>query len=72
MAVVLDNFNSRKLVFVNPIYEFSWIPFFVGNFLNLEVKEETFGGLDCILELFLYDIQRTSKGAHCVFERDNI
>jgi len=26
--------------------------FFVGDFLNLEVKERTFGGLNCILELF--------------------
>jgi len=52
LAIVLDSFNSRKLVFFDPIHEFPWTPFFVGDFLNLEVKEETFGGLDYILELF--------------------
>jgi len=51
MAVVLDSFNSRKLTFVDSIYEFSQTLFFVGNFLNLKVKEETFSRLDCIFEL---------------------
>jgi len=51
VAIVLDSFNSRKLVFVNPIHEFSWASFFVGDFLNLEVKEGIFGSLDYILEL---------------------
>ena len=51
MAIILDSFNSRKLMFVNLIHEFSWTLFFVSDFLNLKIKEETFGDLNCILEL---------------------
>ena len=51
--IVFDGFNSRKLVFVDLVYEFSWTLFFGGDFLNLEVKEEMFSVLDCFLELLL-------------------
>ena len=50
-VIVLDSFNSGKLAFVDPIHEFLWILFFIGNFLNLKVKEETFSGLDYFLKL---------------------
>ena len=53
MTVVFDSFNSRKFVFVDSIHEFPWTLFFVGDFLNLEVKEKTFSALDCFLELLL-------------------
>jgi len=37
--VVLDNFNSWELSFVDPVHEFPWAMTFVGNFLNFLVKE---------------------------------
>ena len=51
MAIILDSFNSRKLMFFDLIHEFPWTLFFVGNFLNLKIKKGMFGGLDCVLEL---------------------
>jgi len=52
MTIVFDSFNNRKFTFVDPVHKFSWTPFFVGDFLNLVVKEGTFSALDCFLELF--------------------
>jgi len=51
MTVIFNSFNSRKLAFVHPVHEFPWTPFFVGDFLNLKVKEGIFSVLDCFLEL---------------------
>ena len=51
MSIILDGFNSRKLLFINLIYELSRTPSFVGDFLNFLVKERLFSTLDYLLEL---------------------
>ena len=51
MTIMLDSFDSRKLVFINPIHEFLWTSSFVRDFLNFLVKEESFGILDYSFEL---------------------
>ena len=51
MSIILDGFNSRKLLFINLIYELSRTPSFVGDFLNFLVKEGLFSTLDYLLEL---------------------
>jgi len=51
MTIMLNGFNSRKLVFINLIYKFPWTSFFVRDFLNFLVKEGSFGTLNCSSEL---------------------
>ena len=50
-AIIFDGFNSRKIIFINPVYEFSWAMYFVGDFLDLLVKECTFSAPEYLLEL---------------------
>ena len=38
-------------MFIDLIHEFLWSLFFIGNFLDLEVKEGLLSVLDCFLEL---------------------
>jgi len=52
LVLVFDGFNSWQLVFVNPIHELPRFSFLVGNFLDFEVKEGSFGEFDCFLESF--------------------
>jgi len=51
MSIILDGFNSRKLLFINLIHELSRTSSFVGDFLNFLVKEGLFSTLNCLLEL---------------------
>ena len=52
MAIMFDSFDSGKLMFVDLVHEFPWTLFFVGDFLDLQVKKCLFGTFNCFLELF--------------------
>ena len=50
-TIILDSFNGRQLLFVNPVHEFPRFPFFSKDFLNFSIKEGLFSILDHFLEL---------------------
>jgi len=52
LIIVLDGFDSWKLLFVDPIHKFPRTLLFVHNFLNFKVKEHFFSGLDHTSEGF--------------------
>ena len=50
-TIILDGFNGRQLLFIDPVHEFPRSPFFSRDFLNFSIKEELFSILDHFLEL---------------------
>ena len=61
LTIILNSFNSWKLVFSDPIYEFLWPTILISNFLNFQVKKIVFGFLNCALELFpIFNLFRLS------------
>jgi len=51
-TIIFDCFNSWEFLLVNPVHKFPRTSSFVGDLLNLEVKECAFCVLDHFLELF--------------------
>ena len=51
MAIILNSFNGRKLLFVDLIHKFLRTSSFIRDFLNFLVKKELFSTLDYFFEL---------------------
>ena len=39
LIIILDGFNGRQFVFIDPVHELSRSLFFVSDFLNFDVKK---------------------------------
>jgi len=50
LIIVFDHLDGRQFVLVNPAYEFPRSLFFVGDFLDFEIKEGLLGGFDSFLK----------------------
>jgi len=50
MVVVLDGFHHWQFLLVNLAHEFPRSMTLVGNFLDLGVEKQSFGGFDCSFE----------------------
>jgi len=50
MVVILDGFHHWQFLLVNPTHKFPRFTTLVGNFLDLGVEKQSFGGFDCSLE----------------------
>jgi len=51
-VIVIDHFNHRKFLLIDPAHEFPWSAFFVNDFFNLVIEEELFRSLDFVFEVF--------------------
>ena len=50
--ITFDSFHRWQFLFVNPAYEFPRSTTLVGNFLDLNVEKQSFGGFDYLLNGF--------------------
>ena len=61
LTIILNSFNSWKLVFSDPIYEFLWPTILISNFLKFQVKKIVFGFLNYTFKLFpIFNLFRLS------------
>jgi len=49
--VVLDCFDGRELMLIDPVHKLSRTLFFVRNLLDFEIKESSLSVLNCFLDL---------------------
>ena len=52
LTIIFDCFDSWEFAFVNLVYKLLETSPFVGDLLNLKIKECVFSDLDCFLKLF--------------------
>jgi len=52
VSFILNGFNHREFVFLDPIHKLPWATFFICDFVYLFIEEETLCFLDCTFEVF--------------------